>query len=199
MSPLFLTKESGRDVDSAPVRESALLDTRTLTAVSTPPESPESSPTVPAAVFCLNPDDGICRQKTAVPKQRGPVPLPCEEPREECSRILPAVAPNAALSSDADCAALERLPDLIAPSAARRRALAVMLHEQHREPDRLGAPAHYAGTTSLSGQPIAAQTAPPRTRAPACRPPKGRHAARSRLSVLASCGSHPACRCAHLD
>ncbi len=30
--------------------------------------------------------------------------------------------------------------------------------------------------------------------APACRPPKGRHAVRSRMSVLASCGSHPACR-----
>ena len=34
---------------------------------------------------------------------------------------------------------------------------------------------------------------------PACRPPKGRRAARSRLSVLASSGSHPACRCPHLD
>ena len=59
-----------------------------------------------------------------------------------------------------DTAALERLPDMIAPAVAWRRALAVMLHEHHREPDNPDAPARCAGTASLAGQPIAAETPP---------------------------------------
>ena len=39
---------------------------------------------------------------------------------------------------------------------------------------------------------------PPPFFSPACRPPCGRHAATSRMSVLASSGSHPACRCVRL-
>jgi len=138
----------GRDVASTPVRESATLDTRTVSEVTTPPQRPKSSPTVPAADFCRNPDDGICRQKTSVPSQR-PCSSPSEEPQAECSRILPPVAPNASLSSTPTAQHLSACP-LQYPAAARRRALAVMLHEHHREPDKLDAPARCAGTTSLS-------------------------------------------------
>ena len=38
----------------------------------------------------------------------------------------------------------------------------------------------------------------PEYRTPGLAAPCGRHAARSRMSVLASCGSHPACRCVRL-
>ena len=86
----------------------------------------------------------------------------------------------------------------LSPTAARRRALAVILEdEHHREPEDLDVSAHCAGDNRISGQPAAPQ-AVPRRQTPACRPPKGRHAARSRMSVLASCGSHPACRCVRL-
>jgi len=44
---------------SAPVRESASLDIRTVTAVNTSPKSPDSSPAVPGADCCHNPDDGM--------------------------------------------------------------------------------------------------------------------------------------------
>ena len=77
--------------------------------------------------------------------------------------MLPHLAPRRSKCSAvvyADRAALERLPNLMVPAAARRRALAVMLHEHHREPANLDAPAPCAGTTSLSGQPIAAQLPP---------------------------------------
>ena len=48
----------GRDAASAPVRESASPDTRTVSAVNTPPKRPESCPAVPAVDFCRNPDTG---------------------------------------------------------------------------------------------------------------------------------------------
>ena len=59
--------EIGRDVACALVRESALLDTRPITEVTTPPTSPEFSPNHPATDCCRNPEDGICRHQTAAP------------------------------------------------------------------------------------------------------------------------------------
>jgi len=44
---------------SAPVREPASLDTRTVTAASTSPKTPDTSPAVPGVDCCHNPDDGI--------------------------------------------------------------------------------------------------------------------------------------------
>jgi len=70
--------------------------------------------------------------------------------RSKCSAVV-----------NADCAALERLPDVMAPAAARRRALAVILgDDHHRESGNPDAPARCAGTTGLPEQPIAAQAAP---------------------------------------
>jgi len=74
-------------------------------------------------------------------------------------RMLPPGAPNAALSATPTAQHLSACP-LQYPAAALRGALAVMLHEHHRDPDILDAPARCAGTSSLSGQPIAAQAAP---------------------------------------
>jgi hypothetical protein len=80
--------EIGRAVASVPVRESASPDTRTITAVNTPPKRPEATPAVPAVDFCHNPGDGICRQKTPVPNEQS-LFLSNEEPQTECSRISP--------------------------------------------------------------------------------------------------------------
>ena len=44
---------------SAPVRESASLDTRTITVVNTSSRSPETSPAIPGSDCCDNPNDGI--------------------------------------------------------------------------------------------------------------------------------------------
>ena len=52
---------------SAQVRESASLDTRTITAVNTSPRSSDTAPAVPEADCCHNPDNGMCRQQTALP------------------------------------------------------------------------------------------------------------------------------------
>ena len=84
---------------------------------------------------------------TRNPEQNAPASYPS---RSKCSAVVYA-----------DRAALERLPDLLATAAAQRRALAVMHEdEHHHEPANPDAPARCAGTSSLSGQPIAAQTAP---------------------------------------
>ena len=49
----------------------------------------------------------------------------------------------------------------MAPAAARRRALAVILEdEHHREPDKQAAPAHPAGGNRFAGQPSVAHAAP---------------------------------------
>ena len=92
--------EIGRGAASAPVRESASLDTRTITAVNTPPKNTTSSPAVPATDCCRNPEDGICRQQTVVPNEEQPPSSPTRKPirlrpsdyavtSDECPRISP--------------------------------------------------------------------------------------------------------------
>ena len=57
--------------------------------------------------------------------------------------------------------ALERLPGSLSRTAAWRRALAVILEdEHHREPEDLDVSAHCAGDNQTSGHLVAAQTAP---------------------------------------
>ncbi len=120
-----------RDVASAPVLESATLDTRSVAAVTTPPERSNSSPAVPAADFCRNPDDGICRQKTSVPKQREALFLsPRGTPSVFVLRTPPRQVRNAPASFPsrtkcsavvyADCAALERRPIAVPRSSAAK-------------------------------------------------------------------------------
>jgi hypothetical protein len=48
----------GRDVASAPVRESASPDTRTISEINTPPKAPTPPPADPAADSSRTPDDG---------------------------------------------------------------------------------------------------------------------------------------------
>ena len=109
-----------------------------------------------------------------------------QPPRPECFASCPSRTKCSAVVY-ADRAALERLPNMMAPPPARRRALTVMLHERHREPDKLDAPARCAGTTSLSGQPIAERVAPEQEPRP-IGPRKECPAAKCRC-VLAGCGS----------
>ena len=110
---------------------------------------------------------------------------------------LPPDVPNAPLSAHRK-RSNRTSARFLAPTAARRRALVVILeHEHHREPEDPDVLAQLCRR-----QPdlwtARRHTSCPLKTAPACRPPKGRHAARSRMSVLASCGSHPACRCVRL-
>jgi len=150
-----------------------------------PPPSPErTAATIPTTgsdasrPLCLIVWSIPCVRDANTPKRNAPHLAP------RCSKCSPVVY--------ADCAALERLPDFVAPPAARRRALAVMLYEHHREPGKLDAPARCAGTTSLSGQPIAEQAAPGRHPRPIG--PRKECPAAKRRCVLASCGSS-ALRC----
>jgi len=88
----------GRDAASAPVRESASPDTRIVSAVNTPPKRPESSPAVPAADFCRNPDTGsvgrrpLCQIRTLFLSLEG-TPygmLPHAAPkRSNCTAVVP--------------------------------------------------------------------------------------------------------------
>ena len=118
--------------------------------------------------------------------RRHPPVSAMQPPRPECFASCPSRTKCSAVVY-ADRAALERLPNMMAPPPARRRALTVMLHERHREPDKLDAPARCAGTTSLSGQPIAERVAPEQEPRP-IGPRKECPAAKCRC-VLAGCRS----------
>ena len=114
--------------------------------------------------------------------------------------MLPHFAPRRSKCTAAvsDSAALERLPNVIPPAAARRRALTVISARggHHPSPDKPPATAHpVCGNRLCSDNPTPYRLPP--TDTPAYRPPKGKHAARSSMSVLASSGSHPACRYVH--
>ena len=120
-------------------------------------------------------------------KAKRPRSSPSEEPQAECSRILPPVAPNAALSSTPTPQQLNACP-IRCPGCSATK----------------GTAGHTRGRASpsarQSGCPVtlcrdnqAVWTAPRRTRIlrelpPACRPPKGKPAVRVGC-VLASCGS----------
>ena len=108
---------------------------------------------------------------------------------------LSPVAPNAALSSTPTAQHLSAGP-LLYPAAARRRALAVMLHEHHREPDNLDAPARCTGTTSVSGQPITAQAAPNNN--PGLQAPK-RNARHPSVAASSQAVVHRRIAAGHLD
>ena len=114
--------------------------------------------------------------------------------------MLPHFAPRRSKCTAAvsDSAALERLPNVIPPAAARRRALTVISARggHHPSPDKPPATAHpVCGNRLCSDNPTPYRLPPEDT--PAYRPPKGKHAARSSMSVLASSGRHPACRYVH--
>ena len=112
-------QEIDRDVVSAPVRESASLDTRPITGDATPSKEPGISPGNRTPDSRHNPEDGICRRETNVLYEISPVPFPNEEPPAECSRILPPGVSNAPLSSSPTAEHFERLPITVYPAAAR--------------------------------------------------------------------------------
>jgi hypothetical protein len=214
----FMPTTRPKDPGGIPRVPSSVLGKRT--SHSAPEKQPDAATSAtPPGSRCLRPCKpavqsavSACRrfpdQESPPAALLQPMFLSDEEPhpsssfglRRDESGMLPHLAPRRSKCSAVvyvDCAALESLPDLLAPAAARRRALAVMLHEHHREPDKLDAPARCAGTTKLVWT-AHHRTSCPQGTAPACRPPEGRHAARSRLPVLAGSGSHPASRCVHL-
>jgi len=136
------------------------LDTRPITAVNTPPKRHRTSPATPRRISAAIPRNGICRQKTGAPYEIPSVPLPASNPVRNAPASLPSDVPNAPLSQT-ESGALEHLPGFLSPTAARRRALAVILeNEHHREPEDLDASAHCAGDKQTSGQLASTQAVP---------------------------------------
>jgi len=109
-----------------------------------------------------------------------PLPLPTRKPGRNAPASYPWRSKCSTVGS-ADCVALERLPDSLDPVAAWRRAFTV-IHEAYitvNQTDRM--PLHILlVATGLSGQPIAARTAPRNT--PGLSAPKRK--ARSQKQVV---------------
>jgi len=140
--------------------------------------------------------NAICRQKTGPPQKTALFFSPRRTPR----RMLPHLP-----SRRSECTASGT------PKAEHSNACPVSCHRQQRGGEhsrsysktsitasqRIWMPRHTVPGTTRPLDTLPPHKLSPKT-APACRPPKGRHAARSRMSVLASCGSHPSCRCVRL-
>jgi len=151
---------SAENVASAPARESASLDTRPITAVNTPPKRHRTSLPPHAGFLPQSRRTGSAVRKPTHHTKR-PVPLPARNPMTNAPAYHPQTFRMQRFRL-AESEALERLPALLSPTAARRRALAVILEdEHHREPEDLDVTAHCAGDKQTSGL-LAAQQAVPR-------------------------------------